>query len=91
MFNTIYTRKESVNTFLFFDCFLMGRMGLMKLIFKGFDYKILKTYYNWHIVLTNDLGDRGSFPGLVIPKTQKMVLYASLLNIQHYKVQIKGK
>ena len=29
-------------------------------------------------------------PG-VIPKTQKMVLDASLLNTQHYKVRIKGK
>ena len=33
----------------------------------------------------------GSIPGWVIPKTQKMVLDASLLNTQHYKVQIKGK
>ena len=30
-------------------------------------------------------------PGQVIPKTQKMVLDASLLNTQHYKVRIKGK
>ena len=29
--------------------------------------------------------------GQVIPKTQKMVLDASLLNTQHYKVRIKGK
>ena len=36
-------------------------------------------------------GDLGSVPGLVIPKTQKMVLDASLFNTQHYKVQIKGK
>ena len=33
----------------------------------------------------------GSIPRQVIPKTQKMVLDASLLNTQHYKVQIKGK
>ena len=33
----------------------------------------------------------GSIPGRVIPKTQKMVLDASLLNTQHYKVRIKGK
>ena len=32
-----------------------------------------------------------SIPGHVIPKTQKMVLDAALLNTQHYKVQIKGK
>ena len=29
--------------------------------------------------------DLGSIPGRVIPKTQKMVLDATLLNIQHYK------
>ena len=28
---------------------------------------------------------------LTIPKTRKMVLDASLLNTQHYKVRIKGK
>ena len=32
-----------------------------------------------------------SLPGRVIPKTQKVVLDISLLNTQHYKVQIKGK
>ena len=42
-------------------------------------------------VITNGLGDWGSILGQVIPKTQKMVLDTSLLNTQHYKVQIKGK
>ena len=42
-------------------------------------------------VFANGPGDWGSTPGRVIPKTQKMVLDASLLNNQHYKVQIKGK
>ena len=37
------------------------------------------------------LDDRGSILGRVIPKTQKMVLYAALLNAQHYKVMIKDK
>ena len=36
-------------------------------------------------------GELGSIPGRVIPKTQKMVLYATLLNTQYYKVRIKGK
>ena len=31
------------------------------------------------------------FPGRVIPKTQKMVLDAALLNILYYKIMIKGK
>ena len=39
----------------------------------------------------NSLGDWGSIPGRVIPKTQKMVPDAALLIPQHYKVQIKGK
>ena len=42
-------------------------------------------------VFANGLGDRGSIPGRVISKTQKMVLDAALLNTQHYKVGIKGK
>ena len=39
----------------------------------------------------SDLGDHGSIPGRVIPKTKKMVLDATLLNTQHYKIRIKGK
>ena len=42
-------------------------------------------------VLANGPGDLGSIPDRVIPKTQKIVLDASLLNTQHYKVRIKGK
>ena len=34
----------------------------------------------------NSPKDLSSFPGQVIPKTQKMVLDTSLLNTQHYKV-----
>ena len=42
-------------------------------------------------VFANSLGDLGSIPGRVIPKTFKMVLDTSLLNTQQYKVCIKGK
>ena len=42
-------------------------------------------------VFANDPGDRGSIPGRVIPKTQKIVLDAALLNTEHYKVRIKEK
>ena len=53
-------------------------------------------------VLANGPGDPSSVPGGVIPKTKKKkkkkkkekkkrVLYAALLNTQHYKVRIKGK
>ena len=33
----------------------------------------------------------GSVPGWIIPKTQKRVHDAPLLNTEHYKVRIKGK
>ena len=36
----------------------------------------------------NEPGDQGSIQGRVIQKTQKMILDASLLNTQHYKVWI---
>ena len=36
------------------------------------------------------LVDRVSIPSRVLPKTQKMVLDASLLNTHHYKVRIKS-
>ena len=36
-------------------------------------------------------GDMGLIQGRVISKTLKMVLGTSLLNLQHYKVRIKGK
>ena len=42
-------------------------------------------------VFTNGLRDRGSIPGRVILKTQKMVLDAALINTQHCKVRIKVK
>ena len=42
-------------------------------------------------VFTNGPGDQGLIPGRVIPKTQRIVLDAALLNNQHYKVRIKGK
>ena len=42
-------------------------------------------------VFANGVGDLGSLPGQVIPKTQKMVLDATLLNTQHYKLRIKDK
>ena len=42
-------------------------------------------------VFADGPGDLGSIPGRVIRKTQKMVLVASLLNTQHFKVRIEGK
>ena len=42
-------------------------------------------------VFANGPGDQGSIPGRVISKTQKMVLDASLLKTQHYRIRFKGK
>ena len=42
-------------------------------------------------MLANGPGDGGSIPGWVIPKTLKMILDATLLNSQYYKVGIQGK
>ena len=42
-------------------------------------------------VFANGPGDRGAVPGLVIPKTQKMILDDALLNTQHYKRRFKDK
>ncbi len=42
-------------------------------------------------MFANGPGDLGSIPGRVIPKTQKIVLDAALLNTQCYKVRIMGK
>ena len=42
-------------------------------------------------ICANGPKDLSSIPGHVIPKTFKMVLDASLLNTQQYKVRIKGK
>ena len=42
-------------------------------------------------VFVNGPGDQSSIPGRVMPKTQKIVLDAALLNTQYYKLRIKGK
>ena len=59
-------------------------------------YKYEYMYSNQTIGLmsrmfANGPGKRGSVPGRVILKTQKMLLDAALLNTQYYKEQIKGK
>ena len=54
-------------------------------------YVYIYEYVNMYVVIANGPGDRGSISDRVIPKTQKMVFDATLLNTQHYKVKIKGK
>ena len=41
-------------------------------------------------VFANGQGDKGLIIGLVIPKTQKMVLDAFLVDTHHYKIWIRG-
>ena len=48
-------------------------------------------YFSVDYMFANGLGDLGSIPGRVIPKTFKMVLDTSLLCTKQYKVRIKGK
>ena len=43
------------------------------------------------VVLANGPGAWGSIAGRVIPKTQKTVLDAALLNTKHHKERIKDK
>ena len=50
--------------------------------------------YFWYLVgrvFTIGLVDQGSIPGQVIPKTQKMVLDAALLNTQYCQLWIESK
>ena len=46
---------------------------------------------NFDLFLNVWLWQMGSIPGRVIQKILKMVLEASLLNTQQYKVRIRGK
>ena len=54
----------------------------------SFNTYILVNFGLMSRMFANGQGDQGSIPGRVIPKTQKMVLDATLLNT--YKVRIKG-
>ena len=54
------------------------------------DTNVQNTFYT-KICISHGPGDLGSILGWVIPKTQKMVLDATLLNTLHYKEWIKGK
>ena len=48
-------------------------------------------YRKYWTLFVNGPGVQGSIPARVIPKTQKMVLDATLLNSEHYKIRIKVK
>ena len=61
-------------------------------VFTFFMQLFLKSFYTHQPlgiigrVFPNGPGDRGLIPGLIIPKTQKMILDTSLLNTQHNKI-----
>ena len=97
------TTKSTIRWVIFF-CFNWLSLGLVVWSRLG-DIFVSQNYYYYYLLLyylipdiglgvrvfANGPGDLGSIPGRFIPKTQKMVLDASLLNTQHYKVRIKGK
>ena len=62
-------------------------LNFLKIVPTNYEIKVLVSL----LVFANDPGDLGSKQGRVISKTQKMVLDASLLNSQHYKVRIEGQ
>ena len=53
--------------------------------------KISSTDWPTEYSVRHGPGDRDSIPGRVIPKTQKILLDAALLNTRHYKLKNKGK
>ena len=88
-----YDQNIPNSIFSFIFSRLLRFIQLLDYLLNNFDKFLL---YNQLIglvgrVFTNGLGNIGSIPGHVIPKTLKMVLDTSLLNTQQYKVRIRGK
>ena len=71
----------AIHSFALFPKKMNDKISCFSIIIKSWRDKLF----------ANAPGDLGSIPGRVISKTQKMVLDASLLNTQRYKVRIKGK
>ena len=98
--------KSGTNANFWFDIY-GAKIWVYYLSWKSYFWrKLILTYRYWNqnfsFSLTNCLNWSNVLVGRVfadglgdwswdIPKTQKMVLDASLLNTQHYKVRIKGK
>ena len=64
---------------------------LFLLLSKWYYYINSENSNNLKHLFDNSQADQGSIPGRVIPKTQRMILDAILVNTQHYKVWIKDK
>ena len=81
-----------INCFIFVTAYPILAILVRIVYFINYHYNYFQPDISLAVrVFANGPGDRGSIPGRVIPKTQKMVLDASLLNTQHYKVRINGK
>ena len=70
---------------------MVSILTAVKIKFSIPDFKSLLRFGIMVRVFANGPGDLGSISGRIIPKTQKMVCDATLLNTQHYKLRIKGK
>ena len=84
-FSTKLSIERSVNFLLFLCLFFHNFKDILG---------SLNTYRSISVivrVVAKGPGDRGLTPGRIMPKTQKMVLDASLLNIQNYEVRFKDK
>ena len=94
---SIYLKKGclylNIKRKMFISAYLTQYVHINRSIKKGCSCLYQNLYFHSVAVrvFANGPGDLGSISGWVIPKTQKMVLDASLLNTQHYKVRIKGK
>ena len=79
--------------FFFLNCYYISFLDIQS--FVEFLVSIINHYINrplaWWVECSLMARKTGSIPGRVISKTQKMVLDATLLNTQHYKVSIKDK
>ena len=77
------------NSFTVYDFICLAKRGL---VYKGI-LKILRIIFTWEddIFFSDVPGNLGSILGRFMPKTLKMVFDTSWLNLQRYKLRIKGK
>ena len=85
----IYIRKSKISQLIVFRLILSGELVIYASVITFSSHTHI--YIGIMVrVFVNSPRHLSSLPGRVILKTQKMVVDASLLNIPHYKLQIKG-
>ena len=89
LFNQICINGEILATHIYIYIYIYIYINLIS--HKIYTYIVIQDIGITVRVLANVLGDLGSDLGRIMLKTKKMVLDASLLITQHYKVRIKGK